>query len=158
MEKKLGHYTIVRLLGTGGMGQVYEAVHDQMKRRAAIKVLHKKFAHNRQIAARFLNEARATSMVQHPSLVQIYEYGQTDDGMAFLVMEFLEGGTLRQKLEALGGRFSAERAMRLCRQMAAGLQEAHNKGIVHRDLKPVNGALERWGLGNDPQHWEVPAR
>jgi serine/threonine protein kinase len=58
VEKKLGHYTIVRLLGTGGMGQVYEAVHDQMKRRAAIKVLHKKYAHNRQIAARFLNERR----------------------------------------------------------------------------------------------------
>ena len=84
MEKKLGHYTIVKLLGTGGMGQVFEATHDQMKRRAAIKVLHKKFAHNRQIAARFLNEARATSMVQHPSLVQIYEYGQTEDGTAYL--------------------------------------------------------------------------
>ena len=58
MDNKIGHYTIVRLLGTGGMGQVYEAVHDQMKRRAAIKVLHKKFAHNRQIAARFLNGRR----------------------------------------------------------------------------------------------------
>ena len=90
-----------------------------------------------------MNEARATSMVQHPSLVQIYEYGQTEDGIAFLVMEFLDGGTLRQKLEALGGRFTAERAMRLCRQMAAGLQEAHNKGIVHRDLKPVNITIER---------------
>ena len=98
---------------------------------------------------RFLNEARATSMVQHPSLVQIYEYGQTEDGIAFLVMEFLDGGTLRQKLEALGGRFTAERAMRLCRQMAAGLQEAHNKGIVHRDrfqkrmFRLQNGANHR---------------
>ena len=137
MEKKIGHYTIGRLLGTGGMGQVFEAVHDQIKRRAAIKVLHKKFAHNRQIAARFLNEARATSMVQSPNLVQIYEYGQTEDGTAFLVMEYLEGSTLRQHLESSGGRFSVERAVRLCRQMASGLQAAHAKGVVHRDLKPV---------------------
>ena len=73
MQTKIGHYTVVRLLGAGGMGQVFEAVHDQMKRRAAIKILHKRFANNRQIAARFLTEARATSMVAHPSLVQIYE-------------------------------------------------------------------------------------
>ena len=137
MEKKIGHYTVGRLLGTGGMGQVFEAVHDQIKRRAAIKVLHKKFAHNRQIAARFLNEARATSMVQSPNLVQIYEYGQTEDGTAFLVMEYLEGSTLRQRLELSGGRFPVERAMRLCRQMASGLHAAHQKGVVHRDLKPV---------------------
>ncbi len=138
MEKKIGHYTVGRLLGTGGMGQVFEATHDQIKRRAAIKVLHKKFAHNRQIAARFLNEARATSMVQNPNLVQIYEYGQTEDGTAFLVMEYLEGSTLRQRLEVSGGRFPVERAMRLCKQMASGLHAAHQKGVVHRDLKPVN--------------------
>ena len=137
MEKKIGHYTVGRLLGTGGMGQVFEATHDQIKRRAAIKVLHKKFAHNRQIAARFLNEARATSMVQNPNLVQIYEYGQTEDGTAFLVMEYLEGSTLRQRLEVSGGRFPVERAMRLCKQMASGLHAAHQKGVVHRDLKPV---------------------
>jgi serine/threonine protein kinase len=137
VDRKIEHYTIVRLLGTGGMGQVYEGVHDQIKRRVAIKILHKKFAHNRQIAARFLNEAKATSMVQHPSLVQIYEYGQTEDGVAFLVMEYLDGETLRQKLEARGGRFPAERAMRLGRQMASALHAAHQKGVVHRDLKPV---------------------
>ncbi len=157
MEKKINHYTIVRLLGTGGMGQVFEAVHDQMGRRAAIKVLHKKFAHNKQIAARFLNEARATSMVQSPSLVQIYEYGQTADGTAFLVMEYLDGGTLRQKLEAFGGRFPAERAMRLCRQMASGLQAAHQKGVIHRDLKPVNVSAERGRPANDPQRCELRA-
>lgn len=150
MEKKIHHYTVVRLLGTGGMGQVFEAVHDQMGRRAAIKVLHKKFAHNKQIAARFLNEARATSMVQNPSLVQIYEYGQTADGTAFLVMEYLDGGTLRQKLEAFGGRFPAERAMRLCRQMASGLQAAHQKGVIHRDLKPVKVSADSGRAANSP--------
>ena len=73
MEKKLGHYTIIRLLGTGGMGQVYEAVHDQMKRRAAIKVLHKKYAHNRQIAARFLNERRAQNLRRELPIPVVWE-------------------------------------------------------------------------------------
>jgi len=120
------------------MGQVYEAVHDQMKRRAAIKILHKRFAHNRQIATRFLNEAKATSMAEHPGIVHIYEFGTTDEGTAYIVMEYLSGDTLRQRLDAQGGKLSPEAVMRLGRQMASALQAAHDKGIVHRDLKPVN--------------------
>ncbi len=142
MQTKIGHYTVVRLLGAGGMGQVFEAVHDQMKRRAAIKILHKRFANNRQIAARFLNEARATSIVTHPSLVQIYEYGQTEDGTAFLVMEYLDGESLRQKLERAGGHFPEATAVRLARQIASALAAAHQKRIIHRDLKPVNIGTE----------------
>lgn len=94
---------MVRLLGAGGMGQVYEAIHDQIKRRAAIKVLHKRFASNRQIVQRFINEARAVNMVQHANLVQIYEFGQDTDGSAYIVMEYLAGDTLRQRLEKTGG-------------------------------------------------------
>lgn len=138
MDKRLGHYQIVRMLGSGGMGQVYEAVHDQMKRRAAIKILHKRFAHNRQIATRFLNEAKATSMVEHAGIVHIYEFGQTDDGIAYIVMEYLSGETLRQRLDGQGGKLPPDDVMRLGRQMASALQAAHEKGIVHRDLKPVN--------------------
>ena len=138
MDKRIGHYQIVRMIGSGGMGQVYEAVHDQMKRRAAIKILHKRFAHNRQIATRFLNEAKATSIVEHPGIVQIYEFGQTDDGTAYIVMEYLSGDTLRQRLDAQGGKLPPEAMMRIGRQMASALQAAHEKGIVHRDLKPVN--------------------
>lgn len=137
MDKRLGHYQIVRMLGSGGMGQVYEAVHDQMKRRAAIKILHKRFAHNRQIATRFLNEAKATSMAEHPGIVHIYEFGQTDDGIAYIVMEYLSGETLRQRLDGQGGKLPPDDVMRLGRQMASALQAAHEKGIVHRDLKPV---------------------
>ncbi len=138
MDKRLGHYQIVRMLGSGGMGQVYEAVHDQMKRRAAIKILHKRFAHNRQIATRFLNEAKATSMAEHPGIVHIYEFGTTDEGTAFIVMEYLSGDTLRQRLDGHGGKLPPEVVMRLGRQMASALHAAHEKGIVHRDLKPVN--------------------
>lgn len=133
VDKRIGHYQIVRMLGSGGMGQVFEAVHDQMKRRAAIKLLHKRFANNRQIATRFLNEAKATSIVEHPGIVHIYEFGQTDDGTAYIVMEYLSGETLRQRLDAQGGKLPPEAVMRLGRQMASALQAAHEKGIVHRD-------------------------
>ena len=138
MDKRLGHYQIVRMLGSGGMGQVYEAVHDQMKRRAAIKILHKRFAHNRQIATRFLNEAKATSMAEHPGIVHIYEFGQTDDGIAYIVMEYLSGETLRQRLDGQGGKLPPDDVMRLGRQMASALQAAHEKGIVHRDAYEKN--------------------
>lgn len=143
VDKRIGHYQIVRMLGSGGMGQVFEAVHDQMKRRAAIKLLHKRFAHNRQIATRFLNEAKATSMVEHPGIVHIYEFGQTDDGTAYIVMEYLSGETLRQRLDAQGGKLPPEAVMRLGRQMASALHAAHEKNIVHRDLKPVNVMIVR---------------
>ena len=143
VDKRIGHYQIVRMLGSGGMGQVFEAVHDQMKRRAAIKLLHKRFANNRQIATRFLNEAKATSIVEHPGIVHIYEFGQTDDGTAYIVMEYLSGETLRQRLDAQGGKLPPEAVMRLGRQMASALQAAHEKGIVHRDLKPVNIMIVR---------------
>jgi serine/threonine protein kinase len=135
---KIGSYTLVRLLGSGGMGRVYEAVNDQIQRRAAIKVLHKRYNNNRQIAQRFINEARAVNIVQHPSLVNIYEFGQAADGSAYIVMEYLDGETLRQRLERSGGRLPQDVAVRLCRQIASALSAAHQKGIIHRDLKPVN--------------------
>ena len=137
-NQKIGAYSIVRLLGAGGMGQVYEGVHDQIRRRAAIKVLHRRYAHNKLIVQRFINEARAVNIVQHQSLVNIYEFGQTPDGSAYIVMEYLDGDTLRQRLERNGGRLPPEVAVRLCRQMASALAAAHAKGIIHRDLKPVN--------------------
>ena len=132
-NQKIGAYTIVRLLGAGGMGQVYEGIHDQIGRRAAIKLLHRRYANNKLIVQRFINEARAVNIVQHPSLVNIYEFGQTPDGSAYIVMEYLDGDTLRQRLERNGGRLPPEMAVRLCRQMAAALAAAHAKGIVHRD-------------------------
>ncbi|HNN90747.1 MAG TPA: serine/threonine-protein kinase [Pseudomonadota bacterium] len=137
-NQKIGAYSIVRMLGAGGMGQVYEGVHDQIGRRAAIKVLHRRYANNKQIVQRFINEARAVNIVQHQSLVNIYEFGQTTDGSAYIVMEYLNGDTLRQRLERSGGRLAPDVAVRLCRQMASALAAAHSKGIIHRDLKPVN--------------------
>src|SRR5262245_783083 len=98
--ERLGNYRIVRQLGAGGMGAVYEAVHEQLGRRAAIKLRHPEQSQNPQMAARFFNEARAVNIVEHPGLVEIYEFGQRDDGAAYIVMELLKGESLGARLKA----------------------------------------------------------
>lgn len=137
----IASYRIVRQLGEGGMGVVYEAVHDSLGRRAAIKVLHPEFSQNAQIRARFFNEARAVNMVQHPGIVSIYEFGESPDGSTFLIMEFLEGDSLRKRVKQYGGPMPFVLVVRLGRQMASALAAAHKMKIVHRDLKPDNVML-----------------
>ena len=132
--EKIGNYRIVRLIGEGGMGRVYEAIHDQIQRRAAIKVLHAQFAHNSEAFTRFLNEARAVNIVQHPGVVNVFEFGQTEDGSPYIVMEYLEGESLSARLERL--KFMSLGALRIARQLASALVAAHSKHIIHRDLKP----------------------
>lgn len=134
---KVGNYKVLRLLGEGGMGRVYEAVHEQIQRRAAIKVLLAQYANDPEMDMRFFNEARAVSIVGHPGLVSVYEVGHLADGAAYLIMEYLEGESLRQRMKRLGGSVGFD-ALRLTRQIAAALHAAHTKGIVHRDLKPEN--------------------
>ena len=136
---RIGNYKLTRLLGEGGMGRVFEGVHEQIGRRAAIKVLHAQFAHNSEAYTRFLNEARAVNIIQHPGLVNVFEFGQTDDGSPYIVMEFLEGETLADRLASVG-RMSMG-ALRIARQIASALMAAHAKHIVHRDLKPANVML-----------------
>ena len=136
---KIGNYKVTRLLGEGGMGRVFEGIHEQIGRRAAIKVLHAQFAHNSEAYTRFLNEARAVNIIQHPGLVNVFEFGQTEDGSPYIVMEFLEGETLADRLASVG-RMSMG-ALRIARQIASALMAAHAKHIVHRDLKPANVML-----------------
>src|SRR4029077_12457555 len=83
----LGNYKIVRMLGEGGMGAVFEAVHQEIGRRAAVKVLHPQFAQNAQVAARFLNEAKAANLIEHPGVVEIFEFSRLPDGTTYIVME-----------------------------------------------------------------------
>lgn len=120
------------------MGQVYEVEHVELGRRAALKMLRPELAKDESMAARFFTEARAMSLVQHPGLVHVYEYGHLDDGSAYIVMEYLEGETLREFLSRYGGKVSTIMTAVLGRQMAAALLAAHDKGVVHRDLKPEN--------------------
>jgi len=136
VNAKIPNYKIVRQIGAGGMGAVYEAVHEQIQRRAAIKVLQASVAGDQEMVQRFLNEARAVNIVSHPSLVSIFEFGQASDGSPYIVMEYLEGETLRQRLTRVG-KMKPAQAINLARQMASALGAAHAKGIIHRDLKPV---------------------
>lgn len=141
---RIGPYEIVRLLGEGGMGAVYEAIQAPIGRRVALKVLLPEFAHNGDVANRFFNEARAVNVIEHPSLVQVSDFGRSSDGTAYLVMEFLRGESLESRLKRLlrdGRPMPASAALLIAVQMAAALAAAHSKGIVHRDLKPANVML-----------------
>jgi serine/threonine-protein kinase len=138
----VGQYRITREIARGGMGVVYEAIHDVIGQRAAVKVLQntggRASAH-----PRFLNEARAISLVQHPSMVRIFDFGQLPSGMPYILMEFVEGELLRARLSRQDARLEPISAMRIARQIAAALAAAHARGIVHRDLKPENVILVR---------------
>lgn len=130
-----GNYRLVRLIGEGGMGSVFEAQHDLIGRRVAIKVLRPEIAGSREIASRFLNEARAVNLVQHPGIVDIYEFGQIDAQTLYIVMEYLQGEPLYDRLQRLGGKLPLPMALTFFRQLAATLDAIHEKGIVHREPK-----------------------
>jgi len=133
-----GNFRVVRKLGEGGMGVVYEAEHRKIGRRAAVKLLHGRYAESDAFARRFLNEARAVNIVRHPGLVEIFEFGKLPDGTLFYIMEYLEGEALDRRIESRQGPFAEEEAIRIAVQIARALAAAHEKGIVHRDLKPGN--------------------
>lgn len=137
----LGTYRIVRLLGEGGMGAVYEAKQEPLDRRVALKVLHAEFAEDADATTRFFNEAKILSRLEHLSIVQVSDFGQTPEGITYLVMEFLRGESLSSKLDKLtarGENLSVIAGLQLAWQVADVLAVAHAQGIVHRDLKPDN--------------------
>jgi len=136
-QQSIGPYRIIGKLGEGGMGEVFEAMHETIERRVAIKLLHPDRARDREVAARFLNEARAVNRIEHSGLVQISDCSQTPDGSIYIVMELLRGATLGQRLKERG-RLTPAEAVMLCRQVSSALVAVHDKGIVHRDLKPEN--------------------
>jgi len=137
-------YLIVRRIGEGGMGAVYEAKHTIIGKRVAVKVLLEKFLTKSDFVARLLQEARLASAIGHEHIVDVTDFGTTDDGRAFVVMEFLEGEALSQ-LVMREAPLPVERALHIARQVASALGAAHAKGIVHRDVKPENIYLIRRG-------------
>ncbi len=120
------------------MGLVYECIDEQISRRVAVKKLLAEYASNSDLATRFFNEALAVNLVSHPSVVQISEILTDADGSIYLVMEFLAGETLSQRLTRRGGRLSETETLHILWQLASALDATHRLGIVHRDLKPSN--------------------
>jgi serine/threonine-protein kinase len=139
-----GRYEIVRRIGEGGMGAVYEARHAVIGKRVAVKVLLEKFLTKSDFVARLLQEARLASSIGHENIVDVTDFGTTDDGRSFVVMEFLEGEALSQ-LIMREAPLPVERSLRIARQVASALGAAHAKGIYHRDVKPENVYLVRRG-------------
>ncbi len=134
-----GRYLIRELLGEGGMGAVYLAEHTHMKKRVALKLLHPEMSDNAEVQSRFEREAMAAAHIEHPNVAAATDFGRTDDGAYFLVLEYVEGTSLREALAQ--GPISVERALRIARQICLALERAHEAGIVHRDLKPENVML-----------------
>ena len=139
-DSKLGPYEIVGLLGTGAMGEVYKARDRRLGREIAIKVLLPSFAADPDRLQRFEQEAKAVALLNHPGILQIYDTG-LHEGMPYLVMELLEGETLRERTE--GRPLSLRKALDLGQQIVRGLAAAHEKGLTHRDLKPDNIFITR---------------
>ena len=135
--RQLGQYRLIAPLGAGGMGEVYLAEHRMLERRCAIKLIHPEHAGDPQVMARFEREVRMTARLSHWNTVEIFDYGRTDDGTLFYVMEYLPGLSLEDLLERHGP-LPAERVIHLMRQACRGLHEAHSIGLIHRDIKPGN--------------------
>jgi serine/threonine-protein kinase len=138
----LGAYQITAFLGAGGMGEVYKAFDTRLDRLVAIKILPTAFAADPQFRERFNREARSISQLDHPHICALHDVGD-QDGAAFLVMQYLEGETLEQRLKK--GALPIDRALQYAIQIADALAAAHRTGIVHRDLKPGNIMLTRNG-------------
>jgi serine/threonine-protein kinase len=137
-------YEVTSKLGQGGMGAVYEARHTVIGKRVAVKVLLDKHADKDQIVARLKQEARLASSIGHDNIVDITDFGITDSGRTFVVMEYLEGESLGATI-ARQGRLEETRIVHICAQIASALAAAHEKGIVHRDIKPDNIFLVKRG-------------
>jgi serine/threonine protein kinase len=141
-----GRYKIVQRLGEGGMGVVWEAEHVMLKSRCAVKVLHPREAADGSMIKRFKVEARSAANTRHPNIVEVMDYGVTHDNRPFMVMEFLEGESLADRLDRMT-RLNPSTAIEITDQILSGLQAAHRGGVVHRDLKPENIYLVR----NEPK-------
>lgn len=137
-----GKYRIVRLLGEGGMGAVYEGIHTLIHRRVAIKVLHAEVSDRAEAVTRFEREAQAAGRIGSQHIVEVLDFGSLPSGARYLVMEFLQGESLSARLKARG-KLGAAETIQIFRPLLDGIGAAHAAGIVHRDLKPDNIFLQR---------------
>ncbi len=151
-KKILEQFRLERVVGSGGMGVVYEGLDEGLGRRVAVKILHRDLVTNKDIVQRFHREAQIAHQLDHPGIVRVILFGQLADGNLYLVLEFLEGPTLLQALER-DGLFAPARAVKVMCGIADAVGYTHARGIVHRDLKPENIILTR--RGDDPEFPKV---
>jgi len=146
--KQYGQYNLTEEIGRGGMGVVYKAEHRMLKRPAAIKLIRPEAAFDESAIEGFEREVQLSATLSHWNTVQIYDYGRTEGGDFYYVMEYLEGESLRQRLNR-SGPLSVQETIAILTQVCDGLGEAHAKGMVHRDLKPANILLATIGGQTD---------
>ncbi len=130
-------YRLTREIGQGGMGSVWAAVHEALGRTVAVKFLRPQVSNDPSLAERFVSEARTVASIKHRFVVDVFDFGVTDDGLYYMVLEFLEGVSLAKRIDD-GPAFSAKEAMHLVADCLRGLHAVHEAGVVHRDLKPEN--------------------
>ncbi|MCZ6878396.1 MAG: protein kinase, partial [Acidobacteria bacterium] len=135
IAKTISHYKILEKIGQGGMGEVYRAEDTTLDREVAIKVLPEQFTQDPQRLARFEREAKLLASLNHPNIASIHSFEHADD-VHFLVLELVPGETLAERIAK--GPLPVEEALEICRQIAEGVEAAHEKGVIHRDLKPAN--------------------
>jgi serine/threonine-protein kinase len=143
-----GRYRVLKQLGEGGMGQVYLAEHIAIEKRIALKVLHAEYAHKGEIVARFQQEAISASRIKHPNVLDVFDFGQLENGCFYLAMEFLEGNDLADEIQRARV-IEPHRGLRVALQICRALAAAHGKGVVHRDMKPENVFLQRTPDGEE---------
>ncbi|MEZ6197435.1 MAG: protein kinase [Planctomycetota bacterium] len=142
VAEALPDYADFEMLGRGGMGLVFRARHARLDRAVAVKVLLRRRVGSEELAARFEREARALAQLDHPNIVRVYDYGEAGN-LPYLIMEYVDGASLRQILESEA--FRPEEALALVPELCDALSYAHEKGVVHRDIKPENILLDRTG-------------
>lgn len=146
--RQLGQYNLKRRIGAGGMGEVYLAEHLLLKRPCALKLIRPDFEADRKARKLFEREVRLTATLSHPNTIEVYDYGRTEDGTYFYVMEYLPGLTLAELVERHGP-LPPGRVVYLVRQVCGALSEAHAAGLIHRDIKPSNIVASRRGGRDD---------
>ena len=142
--KKINNYTIEKLLGEGGMGNVYLAHHEGMDRKVAIKAILPELVSKEEVKKRFLVEASTMSKLQHQSIVTLYDYVSNENGL-FLIMEFVDGIQLDEYMKKLGKPIEEELAIEFTKQVVSACNHAHERGVVHRDIKPQNVMITSGG-------------
>src|SRR5688572_4997098 len=135
-DTMLGEYRLEGLIGKGGMGFVYEALHPLIGKRAAVKVLRRELCREPLSVQRFVDEARIVNRIGHPNIVDVFAFGKTPDGRSYFVMEWLKGESLRARIAR--SPLGVDEIRGIVKSLASALSAAHEQGVIHRDLKPDN--------------------